>query len=114
MSFKDLKKNYTPISADDAKASWVAEFSAGDDHCLHKASDKCPGPNCDFGKRTQRCNCLATNSLLHTICKAQCINQIVETRLGSIMTSTPSTRPGPLVDYAQARPRRRRSAWENP
>ena len=37
---------------------------------LHKASDKCPGPNCDFGKRTQRCNCLATNSLLHTICKA--------------------------------------------
>ena len=37
---------------------------------MHKASDKCPGPNCDFGKRTQRCNCLATNSLLHTICKA--------------------------------------------
>ena len=65
-----MKKNYTPISADDAKASWVAEFEAGDDHCLHKASDKCPGANCDFGKRTQRCNCLATNSLLHTICKA--------------------------------------------
>ena len=73
MSFKDLKKNYTPISADDAKASWVAEFSAGDDHCLHKASDKCPGPNCDFGKRTQRCNCLATNSLLHTtVHKSNC------------------------------------------
>ena len=67
---EDLKKNYTPISADDAKASWVAEHAAGDDHCLHKASEKCPGPNCDFGKRTQRCNCLATNSLLHTICKA--------------------------------------------
>ena len=32
---KDLKKNYTPISADDAKASWVAEYEAGDDHCLH-------------------------------------------------------------------------------
>ena len=30
MSFKDLKKNYTPISADDAKASWVAEYEAGD------------------------------------------------------------------------------------
>ena len=92
MSFKDLKKNYTPISAEDvsvcaeirrrasilidstqAKASWVAEHAAGDDNCLHKASDKCPGANCDFGKRTQRCNCLATNSLLHTICKAQCI-----------------------------------------
>ena len=35
MSFKDLKKNYTPISADDAKAPWVAEWKSGDDHCLH-------------------------------------------------------------------------------
>lgn len=37
---------------------------------LHQGLEKCPGQSCDFGKRTQRCHCLATNSLLHTICKA--------------------------------------------
>ena len=26
-----MKKNYTPISADDAKASWVAEFEGEED-----------------------------------------------------------------------------------
>ena len=100
MSFKDLKKNYTPISADDAKASWVAEFEAGDDHCLHKASDKCPGANCDFGKRTQRCNCLATNSLLHTICKATKAKK----RLEKTNILPPSARTEiPLLEGGRAR-----------
>mmetsp|Transcript_4073 Transcript_4073/g.11994 ORF Transcript_4073/g.11994 Transcript_4073/m.11994 type:complete len:470 (+) Transcript_4073:213-1622(+) len=71
MTYKELKRNYAPLPKDEAAKHWRAEWSEGDNQCLHAPdSDACQGALCDFGKRTQKVHCLACDSLLHTMCKA--------------------------------------------
>jgi len=67
MTYKELKRNYAPISTADAEKRWRAEHRDGDRGCIHK---NCAIVGCDFGKRTQSVHAITGDSLLDVMCRA--------------------------------------------
>ena len=67
MTYKELKRNYAPISTADAEKHWRAEHRDGDKGCIHK---DCAIVGCDYGKRTQSVHAITGDSLLDVMCRA--------------------------------------------